>query len=168
MSVVVGTNSNISVADADIYFSNRVNSTLWFAATVGNKEASLIQGTANLDMSFNFDGVLTDDSQALSFPRTGVVDCEGRDIDSTIIPQVVKDATCEQAYYLLSNPSISGDKPDFKKAKLASMEIEYFDPADTIGDSIIARMAIQLLSCIATVKQGIVTGVGSNGKTMRA
>lgn len=42
MSIVVGTNSWITLADADIYFSTRINSDTWDALTDENKNKYLI------------------------------------------------------------------------------------------------------------------------------
>ncbi len=100
MSFTVGTNSFLSVADADTYWSDRADTT-WAAATTANKQKALLMATAYLDSNFDWKGVLADVSQSLGWPRLGAYDDEGRALDGT--PQKVKDATCELAKLALSD-----------------------------------------------------------------
>jgi len=126
MALVVGQNSYISVADADVYFSERLNTTPWQNADNTTKEAALIQATTMIDAYFNFYGEKTDPAQPLDWPRKGVY-LDGVELDNNTIPAQVEKATCEQALYLLSvdstfQPGVT--LKGFKKAKLGEMEIE--------------------------------------------
>lgn len=170
MSLVAGTNSYISVADADDYSSARLHSDNWTGATTANKEAALIQATQLLDALFDWYGDLADDDQSLGWPRQYVYDCEQRLIDSSSIPQPIKDATCEEAIHLLSgdqlsNPSVLSQ--GFKRAKLGSMEIEVADNKAAAAPDKIASTVKILLDCYGEIKSGAVSGGGFNGHSMR-
>lgn len=77
----------ISVANADTYFSTRLNATAWTSATSGAKTAALT--TAQNDIFAS--GIFT------------FVDADGNDLaeDPT---NAMKHAVCEQALFLLANP----------------------------------------------------------------
>lgn len=107
--IVVGSNSYISVVDADSLFDDRLYSTAWSSAAKGDKVRALIQATKAIDRQYlKGRKKLTD--QALAFPRCYAVDqrvvgglnyigdgglCE------TEVPQAVIDACCEEALALL-------------------------------------------------------------------
>jgi hypothetical protein len=60
--------SYLTVSDADDYFTTRLNSDVWFAATVPQKSAALVTATRVID-NLNFYGLKADSSQPLEFPR---------------------------------------------------------------------------------------------------
>ena len=97
-------NSYITVADASIYFDNRLDATDWAAATADNKAASLITATGWLD-TLDFYGDRSATTQALKWPRIDVT-CDGIEATATFIPREIKDATCETALALLRNPTM--------------------------------------------------------------
>ena len=170
MPLTVGTNSYISVADTDVYFSESLNTGVWTTASNEKKEAALIQATRTIDACYIFNGHLSDDEQLLAFPRSDVTDCEGRDIDSDSIPISLKNATCEQSLHLLSGnqlvmPSLLTQ--GFKKAKLGSMEVEVTDSKSTASPDKISSMARAFLDCLGTIKSSAVSGGGFTGSTIR-
>lgn len=128
MAIIVGTDSYISLADAETYFGDRLHSTNWSDKTDSIKEIALKHATRMLDDLFNWTGELTDEDQVLDWPRTDVEDSEGRELDPDTIPVQIENATCEQALYLLGaiDPTSEPDliKQGFSKAKLGPMEVE--------------------------------------------
>lgn len=132
MALTVKTDSYLSVADADQYWSDRNNST-WSAATTANKEKALREATQYLDGAFTFIGEITDTDQALAWPRAGVRVLRGnfkhKFVDSTTIPQKIEHATAELALEALSErlkPSLSRGGMT-KREKVDVIEIEYLD-----------------------------------------
>lgn len=125
MALTVGTDSFISVADADTYWSKRSNSD-WTAADPSDKETALINATDYLNNAYDWPGVLADTDQALSWPRDSAYDLEGRKL--TGIPKPIEDAT---AY--LAGQSVAGTVlfevhgQAEKRLKAGSVEIEYMD-----------------------------------------
>ena len=113
-------NSYISVADADDYFAAHLESSFW-AIPAAKKQAALVQATNRIDRE-KFGGQLTHRNiQRLQFPRSYVlsrdsmmVNPDFNDAYNTyyfrnpdIIPEEVKQATCEMALYYLKQ--ISGE-----------------------------------------------------------
>jgi hypothetical protein len=94
---VVDANSYAAVADADAYFLER-GVTGW-AGTDDQKETWLIQATDYIEMRFGrrFLGEkeFPDTPQGLSFPRTGIEDVDGNEIEG--IPLCLMRATYEYA-----------------------------------------------------------------------
>lgn len=101
MTLTVGSNTYISVADADAYFAARDVST-WSAATTQAREAGLLQATVYLDGAYTFIGRIADSAQSLAWPRLGAVDGDGRSLDG--IPARLAHACAELALIALSDP----------------------------------------------------------------
>lgn len=107
---VEGAQTYSSVAFADSYFTVRGVST--WTGTQDQKEYALIAGTEYIDLRWRGElngKLLFPDTQWLLFPRSGVVDDQGRPVVG--IPEILKRATAEYALIsltqtLMSNPSI--------------------------------------------------------------
>jgi hypothetical protein len=142
MALVVGTNSYISVADADTYFSDRLNADEW---TGTDKDKALIQATKMIDFR-HYLGYKTDETQALKFPRIGLID-DYVDLDENEVPQKVKDATCELALYLLQDDySAPDDLSEFNNVVVGPIQIETRVGAKTsAGGKVIPPFVIELL-----------------------
>lgn len=129
MALVVGTNSYISVADADTYFEDAIHASVWSSASPGDKAKALVTATRFFDRQ-NWNGSKYQDAptQVLDWPRSGLTDSNGNALDETEVPQEILDATCELALTLLQNPSAQ-DSTDtgsnIKRMKAGSVEIEY-------------------------------------------
>lgn len=104
-------NSYVTVAQALAYFTNTLRETTYTGYTTDQKAQAVIQATAQIerlggDKAINsparalFEGEPYDVAtpQALHFPRTTDLNNAG----AKVIPQGIKDAVCEQAYYLLT------------------------------------------------------------------
>ena len=100
-------NSYTDVAYADAYFTDRMHAGDWFNLSVADKEASLIWATRLLDPEIWY-GIIASTTQALSHPRTGLYDSNGRLLADDIVAKAIQDAACEYAL-LLSQSDISGD-----------------------------------------------------------
>jgi hypothetical protein len=134
-------NTTPSAPDADSYVS--VEDCAAYAAKKGlafpaspiePAEQALRRATAWLDSTYRirFPGAATDVWQALEWPRAGVV-YRGQDFDETVIPQQIKDATCEAAVREMAEPgSLSPDLDRggaIKTLKAGSVEIDYAESA---------------------------------------
>ena len=80
----------ITVADAEIYFGERLNSDVWEDSSESDKLKALITSTRAID-TLNYIGTKTDEDQERQFPRD----------DETTIPTGIETATCECAIALL-------------------------------------------------------------------
>jgi hypothetical protein len=153
-------NSYLTVAEADAYFDTRLFSTVWTSATTQQKEAALIQATRTIDAKVTqpwtfenlpdgftirrvallgpdqkaftvWNGEPASSTQALAWPRTGMVDKLGNELADDVIPQGLKDAVCELALLLLQsdrtveNPAaVAG----LKALTAGPVSLEFTDP----------------------------------------
>ena len=101
-------NSYVTLAAATTYLTDaRLWTSTWIAATTAIKETALIWATMLIDVSFDFPGYITDQDQALRWPRSGVVDADGRFVDYDTIPSLIVKATCELAAELVKSDRLS-------------------------------------------------------------
>ena len=113
-------NSYASAADGDAYHAKHLYSSPWTSADPERKEIALQMATNVLDSVVDWNGSRSSSEQALDWPRTGASTPDEADaslysfgygtgyfgaafIASDIVPQKIKDATCELARNLLSN-----------------------------------------------------------------
>lgn len=97
MTITVGTDTYISLADANTYFENEtLKNDAWDAICDDKKEILLKLSTKKLDL-LSYIGVKTESTQALEFPRSFS--------DSTYdgYPKEVEWATCEEALAINEN-----------------------------------------------------------------
>lgn len=118
-------NSYVSVADADSYFTDR-NVSTWGALSTPAKQAALLYATAYVDANFDFPGYLQASEQALDWPRSGAYDNETRIL--TGIPQKLKDAVCELALVHANTEALNTtfEGSNVKSEKVGSIAVEYF------------------------------------------
>ena len=119
-------NSYITLADAETYFESRYGSDNWDSQTDAVKNALLVNATRLLDQSFDWQGDVASSTQALRWPRDDAYDADGDEIDSDIVPDPIKNATCEMALYVVTNSGSTVDN-SIKSAKVGSIEVEYRD-----------------------------------------
>lgn len=130
MTLTIATNTYITIADANAYFTARGNA-VWSAATDAQKEKALLEATQYLDGAYTYIGVLSDLEQPLAWPRTGAVittgNMRGRDFEADEIPQAIKDAACELAVEAISESLMPVGERLVKKEKVDVIEVEYVD-----------------------------------------
>ena len=123
-----GANCYVSLDEANAYFDYRLYSDSWTESTSGTQIQALVTATNDIDIFYEFYGSETYEGQSLDWPRDGVTDCEGNEIDSESIPEEVKDATCEHALYIL-NQNIEANQANLNKgiksATVDKLKVEY-------------------------------------------
>lgn len=130
----------ITVAEFKQYWENR-------GTTLTDSDA-IIQGWINcateyLDSTYNFLGEIYSDEQALQFPRVNIPDKQGGMLDSTTIPQELKNACAYMAYQRKSgvldkvgeNISSESYGPVSKTYKGSSLEVKY-----PLADKLLSRL----------------------------
>ena len=94
-------NSFVTLAEAATYMEARLNATSWEStATTDQKNRALVEATRELSARVWL-GERTDTTQALSWPREWVVNPDSPTsdyYDNNVVPQRLKDATCELAF----------------------------------------------------------------------
>lgn len=97
-------NSYITLAEGNSYHEARLHNSDWTGASDATKNASIVWATRTLDSNYLYTGWASGsrDEQALAWPRVGVVDEDGRLLDSDTVPPRVKNATAELAMFLIA------------------------------------------------------------------
>jgi hypothetical protein len=118
MALVKGTNSYLTVEEADAYLQERVNSAAWFTATESLKETALITSTRIVDC-YSFLGTAIGDD--LAFPRDGMYfePKLGKYVSLEAVPKRILQATSELAFYLIVNPTSQE-----AKSSVESLEVD--------------------------------------------
>lgn len=99
-------NSYVTVEAADAYFENRLDAAVWTNITdTAIKEKALMSATLRLEQE-QWDFYPTTQSQALAWPRTGVVTPDGVSLSPYEVPRNVQYATFELALAMLSSTSL--------------------------------------------------------------
>ena len=105
-----------TLTEAATYFLVRLNTEVWDTATSIEKTKALTMATRAIDM-LNFQGERTDSTLPSQFPRGG----------DTIVPQEIKDATCEIALALLNDkdPEDLADNQRILSERYATVGVTY-------------------------------------------
>ena len=105
-------NSYASVAAVDAYFTNRENPSDWRGATTEAKQQALRIATSYITETYGnrWRGVIDSDTQALDWPRSGVVDADtGLYYDNDEMPQKLVNATAEIALRYIEGVDLRPD-----------------------------------------------------------
>jgi hypothetical protein len=124
-------NSYATVAEADDYLTQaRLHvSTGWTELTNNQKEAALMWATREVDL-YEYVGTLLATDQALQWPRLNAYTHDGRLVAEDAIPQAVKDAQAELAYFLAqADPAGVPAGEEFEKVKVGPIEVSFKDRA---------------------------------------
>jgi len=117
-------NTYISLADAETYFLGHYYASDWNGATDPNKNIVLAMATRILDQWVTWYGQRATKDQALEWPRYGVVDRDGWQFDSNIVPEFLKRATAELALYLLrEDTTVNPETLGFKEISVGSLRL---------------------------------------------
>lgn len=127
-ATVGGTSSNsyVTLADANSYFTDRGDPADWANATDAEKQASLIYATTYIDNSMSWTSYIYSTDQALDWPRAQFVDKEGRTIGGAgVIPQKIKDSVCELALAHLKDNLNSTESENVSSESIGDASITY-------------------------------------------
>jgi len=152
-------NSYLTVAEADAYFSTRLRVDPWIESPDDLKCRALVSATAILDDWVEWDGAPGALTQRLAWPRWGLLTVAGDAIEPTVIPEALKAATCELALLLLSEDVLA--TPDAQKAGLTALtagpvSLTFAGPAGqpSAGDRVLPPQVWQRIARWACAKRG--------------
>lgn len=148
-------NSYVTIAEADAYFEARANSSLWSPLTDAEKEPYLVTAARRNDTEA-YRGAKTEQAQALQFPRTNIIDEDGRSVDDDVIPDRVKRAQMEAAYAILEGSLTLKDSglEQFSHAKVGPLEVDIRQDraAGTLPQAVTRELWPWLQSSGATIR----------------
>lgn len=118
-------NTYVSIDTAVTYFSERLHTSTWLAASLENRKAALIWATRVLDYSVDWVGKAKTSTQALRWPRSGVYTQDSVAVSSSAIPVFVVYATCELAAQLVDGNRFAdvGSK-GYRQMKVGDLYLE--------------------------------------------
>ena len=118
--IVVGTNSYVTLAQAETHYDARLFTEAWTAATDDTKERALIMACTLLDRYIHWNGAKAFEEQSLEWPRIGI-----SWIQPGSIPPSVKVAQMELALVLLTkNTTALSDLAGMAEVKIDSLAIK--------------------------------------------
>ena len=128
IATVGATNSNsyCTLTEADTYHEERLHVDDWDNAGSNEKNSALVWATRILDEQVDWDGYKRSDAQALRWPRSYVYDTDGYPIDSSTIPQWLKNATAELARNLITGDrtlDTNYDTKGFKSIQIGDLKM---------------------------------------------
>jgi len=97
----VDANSYATAAEGTTYHEGHLYASAWTGASTATKEAALVMATRLLDALVEWSGLATSETQALAWPRVGMLTRNGYVIESSEIPADLKSATAEYARALI-------------------------------------------------------------------
>lgn len=96
-------NSYLTNTEGDTYFEGHLYASDWTGATDANQNIALVMATRTIDMMFEWEQFPSSTTQALQWPRSGVLDFLRLSyITDTTIPVKLKEATAELAKALIA------------------------------------------------------------------
>ena len=121
--------SYVSVSGADDIIAMNIHAdTGWSALSTDSKERLLAWASRYLDAHTRWFGTKTVETSQLRWPRTGVCDRDGIEIDANTIPYQLEVATAEMARFLITTDrSLERDQDGLIRLKADVVELEFKD-----------------------------------------
>lgn len=144
------TTSYLSVERADEIASERLHSSSWSGLSDPQKESALMFASRLFTSRVSVcAGEVTSSDQALTFPRTGLYNRNGTEIDSAIIPIDVEYAVFEWALRLIpSDSSVESDisLQGINKIKAGPVELGFKESIVNSGSTVPANVLAMIPS----------------------
>lgn len=133
MPVIVGTNSYVTIAEADSYLADSARASAWAFLGTSQKTSALITATRMLE-TVTWQGQKTNPLQTLAWPRSGVIDRYGQPVDSSVVPTDIKNGQIELAFDVSQDPTLATQESsgsNIESVRAGSAGVSFFRP--TIG-----------------------------------
>lgn len=160
MALIKGTNSYVTLDEADSYFDTRLDVAAWNDADCELKEQALVTATSILD-DMSWAGQVQDQDQSLAFPRAGSFMDTSRGLrvafsTFTFVTtneeegslkrdmRLVRKATYELAYHLVNNGGLMDRTGSVENIKVGSIEITEVQDA-SVFPSIVRKIVQPML-----------------------
>ena len=141
MAVISGTNSYVTMEEAEAYFLQRLGADAWDGAVPSAKEAALVTATRLLD-SMRWAGMAATDEQPLAFPRaiTYFDPKKGALVTPTGVPPRVTNAQLELALHILNSPEVLSEEASVDEMSLAKLNLGKIRKAPTIPAAVLSEV----------------------------
>lgn len=148
-TIVVGTNSYVSLANANEIAAERLFAGAWSAATDDTRTKAILTATAILDR-MGWQGRKLTPAQPLQWPRVPERCLLGYPLDADIIPPIVT-ATVELAIHLLNTGELGGGPAVMQRMVGDSMAMFFAHVADELPKNVRRLIEPYLLVSSANV-----------------
>jgi len=153
MALVKGTNSYVTLNEADSYFDDRLDASAWDDASAFNREQALVTATNMLEDK-EWLGVSVSGTQVLAFPRSGSFTDPSRgyrqvftndysfvatdEVDTTLNRDIrlLRKACFELAYHLLNNEGLTDGTGTVESLKVGPIELTEVKNASTTSSTV--------------------------------
>lgn len=125
MALAKGTNSYVTVGEADSYFADRLDASAWSAADSTLKSKALVTSAAILE-DCKWVGTALDEAQDMAFPRSGYYFDPrlGTSMEiGNLVPDRITKANMELANYLLNNSGLTLQSGKILNIKVGDIEL---------------------------------------------
>ena len=116
-------NTYATIDTANSHFEGRTFASTWTDATDDTKGAALVQATQILDR-LEWRGYKVNSTQALRWPRAGVTDQDGYEVDWATLPAWLERATAEFAMALIATDRTADTADDYKAIKVGPISLD--------------------------------------------
>lgn len=127
MALEKGTNSYLTIEEADAYFEDRLYSTVWEEADDTVKAQALIAATKVMDDK-SWVGTMASSLQVLAWPRIGTYFDPKlgsfTTLDSEVVPERITRATCELAIHLIANEELASASSSALNIQVGPIKID--------------------------------------------
>jgi hypothetical protein len=136
--LTVGTDTYISLDDANTLMYRRLNTSSWQSASQKDRACALLEACERID-NLIYLGSKFSETQTLQFPRYYKIDRNGIynsfRTSTEIVPEEVKKAQCLEAMFLLTGipNEIQAQRRGIRKIKVNNLEETYSDYYQNIG-----------------------------------
>lgn len=134
MALQIDVNSYVTVAQADEYFTDRVNADAWHSSD--HRDGALVTATTLINL-LEFRGELDDLEQPLLFPRIGEYYDTSRnvyiDLNTDYVRGLIDKATMELAFHLITNPDVLNDTTTSGSLGVGALNLSFIRKAPTIN-----------------------------------
>lgn len=144
-------NSYATIAEADAFLDNLIDAgPNWLSVDPDSKARALLHATILLDNQC-WIGAKAASANTLEWPRTGVTDADGNEVDDSTVPDQIVNGCIRLAYELSQDPTLATAQntgSNDKKYVAGSVSIEFFRPGGVLGTAGISRFPFSVMEFI--------------------
>lgn len=145
-SIVTGANSYADVATADAYLRLRGRASTWDTLSQAEKAGRLVMASAYLDATMSWRGDPVEESHTMQWPRSGVLDRNGYEIDDDVVPTALVHATIEVA--MVGDFTTEASRVTTEE-RVGDIAVKYAPGSDVTQGASRYRYAMSLLTGLA-------------------
>ena len=123
-------NSYCLLTEAEAFCDTHPYTEAWDAASADMRKRAIITATRLIDQRIEWSGHATDTTQALAWPRVGMVNRNYVAIDEDVVPTDLKNATADFARIMLEHDYTADNaagRDGLSRVKAGPVEIDYRD-----------------------------------------